>query len=64
MNPLAIFFLGSFAGGSAVAVFAAIINSRKFQEAHDEFLSMREAIRRNAYSSGYEDAKTGKLKRS
>ena len=64
MNPFLIFLLGSLSGCGLTYFVSGLLHSRKFQEAHDEFLSLREAIRRNAYSAGYEDAKTGKLKRA
>jgi len=64
MSEYIIFLLGSLSGGCLVAFVSAIIHTRKIQEAHDEFSSIRETIRRNAYARGYEDAKTGGLKRA
>ena len=59
---LLIFLFGSLTGAAVTAFFAAVIHTRKVQQLHDEFTSTREVIRRNAYSKGYEDAKTGKIK--
>ncbi len=64
MNPLLFFLLGSLSGCALTFFCFALYHSRRGQELHDEFSSMREAIRRNAYSRGYETAKTGELKRS
>ncbi len=64
MSPVLIFLLGSLCGGSALAFFASVVLARRTQEAHDEIVSTRETIRRNAYARGYEDAKTGGLKRA
>lgn len=61
-TELLIFLLGSLTGASSLAFFAAVIHTRKVQQLHDELTSTRETIRRNAYSRGYEDAKTGKIK--
>ena len=59
---LLIIHLGSLTGAAVTAFFAAVIHTRKVQQLHDEFTSTREVIRRNAYSKGYEDAKTGRIK--
>lgn len=64
MSPVLIFLLGSLCGGSVLAFFASVIHTRRLQEAHDEIVSTRETIRRNAYARGYEDAKKGGLKRA
>jgi len=56
------FILGSLFGTSATTFFAALIYQRRTAELRDEFTAMRETIRRNAYSKGYADAKTGKVK--
>lgn len=64
MSPVLIFLLGSLFGGSVLSFFASIIHTRKVQELQDEIVSTRETIRRNAYARGYEDAKTGGLKRA
>jgi hypothetical protein len=64
MSPVLIFLLGSLCGGSVLAFFASVVLARRTQEAHDEIVSTRETIRRNAYARGYEDAKTGGLKRA
>jgi hypothetical protein len=64
MSPVLIFLLGSLCGGSVLAFFASVVMARRTQEAHDEIVSTRETIRRNAYARGYEDAKTGGLKRA
>lgn len=62
MNELLIFLLGSLSGCSFTFFFFITYHSRKVQEMHDEFLSVREEIRRNAYARGYEVAKTGGIK--
>lgn len=59
---LLIFLFGLLTGAAVTAFFAAVIHTRKVQQLHDEFTSTRETIRRSAYSRGYEDAKTGKIK--
>jgi hypothetical protein len=59
-----IFLVGSLCGGCLVGFFASIIHTRKVQELQDEIVSTRETIRRNAYARGYENAKTGGLKRA
>jgi hypothetical protein len=64
MSPVLIFFLGSLFGGSVLSFFASVVLARRTQEAHDEIVSTRETIRRNAYAKGWEDAKTGGLKRA
>lgn len=64
MNELLIFALGSLTGATVLGFFAAIFHTRKVEELHDEFTSLRETIRRRAYARGYEEAKTGGLKRS
>jgi hypothetical protein len=64
MSPVLIFLLGSLCGGSVLAYFASVVLARRTQEAHDEIVSTRETIRRNAYAKGWEDAKTGGLKRA
>ena len=61
-TELLIFLLGLLTGAAVTAFFAAVIHTRKVQQLHDEFTSTREVIRRNAYSKGYEDAKTGRIK--
>ena len=61
-TELIILLLGSLTGAVVTAFFAAVIHTRKVQQLHDELTSTRETIRRNAYSKGYEDAKTGKIK--
>ena len=61
-TELIILLLGSLTGAAVTAFFAAVIHTRKVQQLHDEFTSTREVIRRNAYSKGYEDAKTGRIK--
>lgn len=64
MNELVIFALGSLTGATILGCFAAVFHTRKVEEMHDELVSTRETIRRNAYSRGYEAAKMGGLKRS
>lgn len=62
MNSLLIFILGSLSGCTLTCFCFSFFHSRKMQEARDEFSSLRETIRRRAYASGYETAKTGGLK--
>ena len=64
MSTTVIFLLGSLFGCSVTAFFAAVIHTRKVQELQDENVSTRETIRRYAYARGYEEAKTGGLKRA
>ena len=64
MNEYLIFILGSLFGSCFVGFVASILHTRKVQELHDEIVSTRETIRRNAYARGYQDAKTGGLKRA
>jgi hypothetical protein len=56
--------LGSMSGCTLSAFLFAVFHSRKVVEMTDTFMSVRETIRRNAYSKGYEDAKTGEVKRA
>jgi len=63
-TELLIFLLGLLTGAAVTAFFAAVVHTRKVQQLQDELTSTRETIRRNAYSKGYEDAKTGKIKTS
>lgn len=62
MNELLIFLLGSLSGCALACFCFAVYHSRRVHEMHDEFLSVREQIRRNAYARGYEVAKTGGVK--
>lgn len=62
-TELLIFLTGSLSGLCLALWGFTIWHGRKMQEANDEFTSLRESIRRNAYSKGYEDAKNGGLKR-
>ena len=61
---LLIFGLGSLTGLLGSAFVFSVSFSRKAEEMHDELVSTRETIRRNAYARGYEAAKSGGLKRS
>lgn len=63
MNPYLLFILGSLVGSVLtfliVSLWVARLNYRI-----DELVAIRETIRRNAYARGFEDAKSGNLKRS
>jgi hypothetical protein len=64
VSPVLIFLLGSLCGGSVLAFFASVVLARRTQEAHDEIVSTRETIRRNAYARGWEAGRSGDVKRS
>lgn len=61
---LLVFLCGSLSGFLATAFFCVVALNRKEEEMHDEIVSTRETIRRNAYARGYEAAKRGEVKRS
>ena len=64
MSTTVIFLLGSLFGCAVATLCIGSIHIQRVRSLRDEFISTRETIRRYAYARGYEEAKTGGIKRA